>query len=811
MGTRSSNLAVLQSRKALNRFEELFPEIKWKLINSSSPGDRDRKTDLRETPVNFFTKDLDDLVRDGQLDCAIHSAKDLPYPLPEDIDWLWLPWREDPRDVIILPKGKMQLIPPLKGVPDRAGDVINELSNKNHPTLKHTPPRGSTRDVPPITHPVALRHPSQEGIRGELSTGSQLSNRTFRSPAATCSPPFIKRSPENFGGVRGISIRDCGDFGGCKIGVSSDRREKYCEQHFPKAELLTIRGNIEERISQLDAGKYDMIIMAAAALLRLNLQNRISKWISLKDLPTPEGQGTLALTFRKNDERFLTLRGLFVKSVTFAGAGVGTADLYTTASLKAIQNCDICLHDHLQDRKLLDELPQTAKCICVGKRSGLHSVSQKEITNLIVNYARKGYKVVRLKAGDPCIFGRLAEETEELERLRLPYTVIPGISSISAATAGTGMMLTRRNISRGFVAMTPRKAGGGIAPVNNKARAELPIVFFMSINTAHEVVEELIKDGLAEKTPAAVVFGAYSDNEIVLRGTLENICEKIQETKNPKNPGLLIIGEPVKYCFDKTLGAFAGRKILLTCSSALQDRAAGIVRDFGGIPIQRPLIKLTLNGGDIPPLKVSDPACAGGDLGGCKLDYDWIVMTSPSSIRCFFKMLKKAKVDLRNLPKIMVCGAGTKKELERSSIFADAAPNFDFGATGILKTAKEIFVPGQKILRLRSDKAGNALADKFRELGLIVDDQILYHNEMITYDNHPEFDAVLFASASAVEAFDNLWGFDILKNKTILTIGKPTKKLLEEKGITEIVIGREATVKASLYTLAVEFVRQALL
>jgi len=759
-GTRTSNLAVIQSRNALKRFEELFPEIKWELIKSSSPGDRDRKTDLRETPGNFFTKDLDDLVINGQLDCAIHSAKDLPAPVPEDIDWFWLPWREDPRDVIVLPKDKTQTnvaasSPPLKGMPFRAGDVISELVDKNHLALKRTPPKTG----------------------GDLSTDSPAK---VGSSAATCSPPLK------------------GGFGGCKIGVSSDRREKYCKQHFPEAALLTVRGNIEDRIKQLDAGKYDMIIMAAAALLRLNLQNRISKWISLKDLPTPEGQGTLALTFRKNDKRFLTLRGLFVKPVTFAGAGVGSAGLCTTASLKAIQNCDICFHDHLQDRKLLYELPTNAKCICVGKRSGKHSVSQKEITGMIADYARKGYKVLRLKAGDPCIFGRLAEEVKELERLRLPYTVIPGISSISAAMAGTGMMLTCRNISRGFVAMTPRKAGGGIAPINTKARAELPIVLFMSINTVDEVVEELINDGLSKKTPAAVVFGAYSDNEIVLRGCLENICEKIKEIDNPKNPGLLIIGEPAKFSFDKTAGAYAGRKILLTCSRALQDCAAEIVRDFGGIPIQRPLIKLTLN--DNCP-----------ELANKINNYDWIVITSPSSVRCFLEMFKKAKVDLRILPKIMVCGDGTKKELEKFSVFADAAPDFDFGAAGILKTAKEILAPGQKILRLRSEKAGTSLADEFRKLDVIVDDRILYRNEKITYDSCPGFDAVFFASVSAVEAFDDLWGFDILKNKTILTIGNPTVKLLEEKGITEVLTGSEATVETCLNTLAVEFVRQALL
>jgi len=731
-GTRTSNLAVIQSRNAIKKFEELFPEIKWELIKSSSPGDRDRKTDLRKTPGNFFTKDLDDLVINGQLDCAIHSAKDLPDPVHDDIDWFWLPWREDPRDVIILPKNK---------------------------TIETQCSRGLTASFP--TKPDNCETP--------IATGGYI----------YCNTNTISEKK-------------------IKIGVSSDRREKYCKQYFPKAELLTIRGNIEDRISQLDAGKFDMIIMAGAALLRLNLQNRITEWIPLKKLPTPEGQGTLALTFRKGDKRFSTLRGLFVKSVTFAGAGVGDAGLCTTASLKAIQNCEICLHDHLQDEKLLEELSLSGKSILVGKRSGKHSVSQKEITGMLADFARKGYKVVRLKAGDPCIFGRLAEEVEKLEQLRLPYSVIPGISSINAAMASSGMMLTRRNISRGFVAMTPRKAGGGIAPISTKARSELPIVFFMSINTAREVVDELVRDGIAEKTPAAVVFGAYSDNEIILRGTLENICEKIKEIDNPKNPGLLIIGNPLKFSFDKTAGAFAGRKILLTCSEALQNRASEIVRNFGGIPVQIPLIKLILN-----------EECA--EFTNEINNYDWIVITSPSSVRCFLELLKKSKIDFRNLPKIMVCGEGTKKELEKVSIFADASPKFDFGAKGILKIAKGTFSSGQKILRLRSEKAGTSLADEFRKLDVIVDDKILYRNEQISYNNYPDFDAVFYASASAVEAFDDLWGLSNLKNKTIVSIGKPTKELLEEKGITRILVGKEATVEGSLKTLALNFVRQEIL
>ena len=201
VGTRGSQLARVQTQDALDKLKHLFPEINFELVPITTPGDRDITTDLRLSPSDFFTHDLDDAVRNAQVDIAIHSAKDMPNPAPDGIDWFWLPWREDPRDAWILPLGKQW---------------------------------------------------------------SELPERPI-------------------------------------VGVSSDRRAVFATTRLPNAVLKPIRGTITARLEQLDAGVFDVILMAGAALLRLGLPERIAEWISLSDLPVPAGQGWLAVTFRYGD------------------------------------------------------------------------------------------------------------------------------------------------------------------------------------------------------------------------------------------------------------------------------------------------------------------------------------------------------------------------------------------------------------------------------------------------------------------------------------------------------------------------------
>jgi len=643
-GTRSSKLARVQTRDALDKLETMFPGCSFEDVALSSPGDRDLQSDLREAPVDFFTQDLDNQVLDGTLDCAVHSAKDLPDPVREGLDWFWLPWREDPRDAIILAPGR---------------------------AMENLPPDA-------------------------------------------------------------------------RIGVSSDRREAYCRKHFPDAQLCTIRGNIEERLQQLDNGDFDLVVMAAAALIRLGLVDRITQWISLEELPPPDGQGYLAVTFRAGNEHFLRLRSCFAKAVTFAAAGIGSGGTCTLDVLKALQQCDVCLHDALMGPDLLDRVPAHVARVHVGKRSGRHSLPQPEITTLIAHYARRGLRTVRLKGGDPGIFGRLAEEVDELDKLHLPYRALPGVSSLTAATTGTGMLLTRRGLSRGFCTMTPRTAGGGVGSVDSKERAALPIVFYMAVSVSGQIAKELIDDGIAPETPAAIVFDAGSDQSRVLSGTLDDIGEKAVAEAHGR-PGVLIVGEVCRHRYHTEWGAMQGQRILLTCSQALQDTASALVADYGGVAVCRPMISLVPSPGGLECVR---------QIAG----YDHVILTSPSAVRCFAELLRQADIDLRRVPSLVTCGGGTTAAVEALGLKVDIEPESDFGAAGLLQAVKQQMPAGGRVLRLRSDKAGPGLAEALRQDGAIVDDCVVYTNESIAYEACPDFDAVFFASASAFEAFDRLWG-----------------------------------------------------
>jgi uroporphyrinogen III methyltransferase/synthase len=692
-GTRPSSLALTQSRNALDRIEGMLDGIVFESVQITSVGDTDRTTDLRESPADFFTRELDSALLRGDIDLAVHSAKDLPEPLPEGIDWFWLPWREEPRDALVLAKGRK----------------ISDL-------------------------------------------------------------------PEN-----------------PVIGVSSERREEYCTNRFPNGIQQNIRGNIEERIAQVDDGSYDIVVMAGAALVRLGITERITEWIPLTDLEVPEGQGYLAVTFREGDKKMSALRNLFTQSVTFAGAGVSNKELCTVATLKALQRCDICLYDSLIDNTLLNELPAHAHAIDVGKRCGTHSKEQHETTKLICECARRSQKVVRLKGGDPGIFGRLAEETAALEKLGIPFRVIPGISALQAATTGTGMLLTRRDISRGFVTLTPRVSGGTLLRCDAEMKNQLPSIYYMSITAVRSVAQQLLEDGHAPDTPAALVFNAGGEDERIIKTTIDGLTSQT-ETHCTKQPGLIMVGDITTYSYKTGLGALRGKKILLTCSEAIQEKATAHVRDLGGRPVQLPLIHLQCRQSFQLRFDASD----------------WLVVTSPSSVRALMQLIKDQQIDYRSIPKIMVCGRGTADELGQYGLHADAQPESDFSAESLIELAKETVKPGEKVLRIRSDKAGPQLAEAMRNHGAKVEDAVIYDNERIMYDELPEFDAVFFASASGVESFIEQWGAKALAGKTISVIGKPTTTALEKQNLNPDIIAREATVPGSINALAELFVSRTL-
>ncbi len=689
-GTRGSVLALRQTGDALERIGRLVPGLAFEIVAVSTPGDRDRQLDLRESPEDFFTRDLDDMLLAGNIDCAVHSAKDLPERLATGIDWFWLPWSEDPRDVVVLPHG--------------------------------------THALPP--------------------------------------EPF-------------------------RIGVSSSRREAYCRQHFPQAEMLSVRGNIQERLAQLDAGDYDMLIMAAAALHRLDLTGRIHSYISLDEMVVPAGQGRLALTFREGDPQLLALRNLLIPPVQLAGAGIGDAGNVSQAVVKAVRNCEVCLHDALLPGELLELLPPGALQIGVGKRQGRHSAGQEQIGQLMLLHARRGLRVLRLKGGDPTVFGRLAEETDLLQAASLPFAVLPGIGTLSVAAASTGILPSRRDTARGFAVMTPRRAGSAeFSPVLPEERLRLPQIYYMAATVLHELSAQYLHEGFPASTPVAVVFAAGSAEEQVIDGTLANIAGRVDELDSDE-PALVVIGEPAAsgYRFHKH-APLAGRRVLYCGSTAGSAKARDGIGYYGGHCVNRPMLRL-------------EPTPAAREVMTRLERYDYLLVTSPSCAQLLFELLTEMRLDLRRLPSLMVCGPGTAQIYRAHGIYPEIAPENDFGARGLIKTLAAVELAGRSVLRLCSDLAGGELREFLEQSGALVEEVVFYRNLPVAYDQLPQADMIIFTSKSVVKAFLENFGPDTLQEKILCVIGAPTYEFLAELDDDFTVVQAvDATIHGCAMTLA---------
>lgn len=651
IGTRGSQLAISQTESAAQR-------IGWtyELVRIATPGDRDLTTDLRLSPEDFFTRDLDDALRQGSIDCAIHSAKDLPAHLADDIDFFWLPWREEPGDAWVLP---------------------------DHQTWE---------DLPALP----------------------------------------------------------------RIGVSSERRANYVQAKLPAAQLLPIRGAVDSRIAQLDTGNFDAVIIAIAALNRLGLSHRATRPIPLTDLTPPPAQGVLAVTFLKGNTWMQRQRLRFTRAVRFIGAGVGGAELCTLAGVAALQWADICIYDALLDERLLTHLSPTCERIFVGKRSGHHSQTQTEITQLICDAARQGKRVVRLKGGDPGLFGRLSEETDALDTLGLAYRVWPGVSALMAATTPTGILLTRRGISRGFHVMTPRSTGEA-----------MPTICFMALGAAEALSQEFSPD-----TPIAVVFNAGAPDQSIQRMALADLatCEAPNGA-----PGLIIVGEASRHGFPTAQGLLASRKVWITASEELQNRAASAVIDRGGIPISQPLVQMKLAPTALPLLTQMK-------------SFDWLIVTSPTAARL---LLTSRAFDLRDLPKIAVTGPGTARVFAEHGITIDLMPQSDYSARGLRAILPDL--SNQRVLRVRSELAEWTTGT----------DCILYTTEPVRLPKPPSCDTIFFASGSAIKSFVEQFGADALAGKDILTMGVPSTTILREcTGLAPTCEATTATVDTAIATYA---------
>jgi len=445
-------------------------------------------------------------------------------------------------------------------------------------------------------------------------------------------------------------------------------------------------------------------------------------------------------------------------TVYLVGAGPGDAGLLTLRGAELLGRADVVVYDALVNPDLLRLAPKTAEIIYGGKRSKDHAIPQDELNRLLVAKAREGKTVVRLKGGDPYIFGRGGEEAEELAAAGIAFEVVPGISSIVAAPNYAGIPLTHREHCSSFTVVTghedPTKEETGI-DWSQVARAPGTKVILMAVERIGRIAASLVAHGMSAATPVAMVRWGTTAQQESIEGTLATIAEVVAQTKF-SSPAITIIGDVVNLreklnWFEKR--PLFGRRIVVTRTREQASQLSRRLLERGADVLEIPTIRI------VPPKKKEPLVEALAGLSA----YDWLIFTSPNGVTAFFDHFFRAFPDLRDLGamRIAAVGPATAAKLKELHLQVDLMP--DEYVSGKIADALAAYqsIENLKILLLRAEVASPDLPKLLEDRGAIVDDIACYQTVPETEDAtgaaarflESGAEWITFTSSSTVENF----------------------------------------------------------
>lgn len=484
--------------------------------------------------------------------------------------------------------------------------------------------------------------------------------------------------------------------------------------------------------------------------------------------------------------------------VYLVGAGPGDPGLITQKGLKRLGSCDALVYDSLASDYFLNEVPDHCRKIYVGKRAGAHSMKQEEINRLLVELAEEGLNVVRLKGGDPFVFGRGGEEILALSEAGIPFEMIPGVTSAVAALSVAGIPVTHRAVSRSFHVMTGHTlSDNGTLPPDFDSFAKLSgtLVFLMGLSNLSLIVNGLIKNGKPEDTPAAVIENGTLPEQRTVRGTLADI-ESRAEQAEIKSPAIIVAGDVAALDFSSTLSLpLKGCRIGITGTESFAGRLRQELLKLGGMTDN----VLTLS------IKTHRSGEAMNEAYKRLKSYSWLVFTSANAVREFFTGLFEGGYDLRSLGTIRFAaiGKGTADELLKSGFHADYIPDC-YQVKDLAEGLKSLLTKEDRLLIPRSAGGSPELNQVLDEAGVFYDDIVLY-DVAFKKSEQESMEKVLaplhylaFASASGVDAFfqgEREKVLPALASLKVVCIGDITAKAL-------LRYGREADLIAPVYSIS---------
>lgn len=788
IGTRKSKLALIQTELVKAQILKYFPNEKIEIVHVVTHGDKVLDKPLGEIGgKGVFTKEIEEKLLDKTIDIAVHSAKDVPMELADGLCLGAVLLRDDNRDVIL--------------------------------KRKET---------------------------GKIGAGSI-------------------------------------------IGTSSLRREIQIKQIYPDATIKSLRGNVGTRIDKLKSGEYDAIILAAAGLKRLGLDNDKELDYIYPDeekFISAAGQGILAIECRNGDlkdvmaalddrkaricleaereflkcldgscnapcgahctvdEHGFNFRGMYaydgktpkyavinektdeqwekisepvnadntdlkfaislakrlvdvLKSgnkgmVSLVGAGPGKRDYLSIEALRCIKKADVIVYDALISPSILNEAKMDAELIYVGKRADTIYKKQPEINELLVNLALSGKYVVRLKGGDPFIFGRGGEEALALKKAGISYEIVSGISSSYSVPASAGIPVTHRGAASSVHIITghehPAKPSEAL-DFSVIAKEEGTLVFLMGLRSLGNICEKLIKNGKNEETPVAVISKGMTAKQRTVYGNLLTIKDEVRKN-NIEAPAIIVVGDVVRVgkqiCEWQSRNekkVLSGKRILVTGSRNIADSLEKEFEQYGGETIAISLVET------IPDYSDCD------DIFNNLEKYSWFIFTSANGVNIFFDRLKDLRVDIRKLAnaRFAVVGTSTKKALEKYGLYADFIPS-KFTSKTLAEELSKDLTDKDKILIVRGKQGKNFIEDKFSDMSVEFDKICIY--ETIQDERRadevkricPDVDYIVVTSGSGARALRDM---ACCEHDNIVAIGPVTKRDCEEAGLRVKLVAEE--------------------
>jgi len=555
---------------------------------------------------------------------------------------------------------------------------------------------------------------------------------------------------------------------GATIGTSSMDRQNNVLQLNPQLKTVDIRGTIDERLRLVDDGKLDGVIVATIALKRLGLENRIKNIMPWEAAPL---QGSLAIVGRTDN---LEMKNLFSSldarktygRVYLVGAGPGDPELITQKGIKILNQADCVFYDYLTHKDLLNHAPRAEK-IYVGKRKGDHTLPQAELSKMLRQKAMQGQTVVRLKGGDPLVFGRGADEITYLRKFHIDVEVIPGVSSATAIPATLGIPLTARGIATTVAFVSGHGEGEKESPA--LSAINIPdvdtIVFLMGLTKINEIIAALKHKEWKDETPIIIISKGTCIDQKIVDGTLGDIAKKLQD--HPLDPpALIVIGETVKFWRQSSA---RHQKILYTGTNPQKYEVLGDIIHFPMIEI-RPA-----------ELSPNQKEYLFQNLETC----DTILFTSRFAPRYFFKILEQENYPADKLKSkdFFVIGRETENVLREFGCEAQLIAQEETGQ-GLLKEIKSrLNIQRRKILFPRSSLPNPYLKEELTKLGCEVYEMAIYENVKPQRRELPDvpIDRVIFTSPSTVNNFLADYGA-IPAHWQVISKGPFTSEALSKKG-----------------------------